>query len=658
MSSIKNLAALVDAQDRTRIIHGIIIAILAVVATVLTPARAFGSMVTVTVTIVRVTDVSVNDATGAPDFYARVNISDAWFGSSRIDNTSTIRPGWAFPRTISTTTTGGRIPIRIEIWDFDGIGSADDLIDVDPDTCIPGPVLSGCAIMTVGRPATDDRGIDITLDLKTGAFTPASSSGDAAGTAGNTPTCTTGADSESATVCFTITIGAAGPETLLVTKIDDTNDGRCALFDCSLREAVTAASDGDTVAIPDLGQPYSLFFQGTVTSPLNGGPLQSDEPGHLKITQKDLKIRGPPMGAIIRQTIQPTRVRVFDIHEGASVHISNLTITGGRAGHTSTAAPSHLHGGGIHNHGTVKLTNVTITGNSAPEPTGPNGGGGLYNAGVAELVNVTIAENTAVARAGGIDGLNIAAATATTPPITQTLKNTLIVDNGGPDGNCRDQAITATTMDGNLQFPGTTCGTVIAVAPARPVLARDPGAKDTYPLAALPQGGAIDAGITDPAVCPPIDQLGTSRPFDGNRDGTPACDIGAREDDTGVLQQPVDTTTGQPGSVTIGFNPVTTPGSTTMTTSSVGPPPPTGYRAGRVGVYYDLRTNARFTQAEVCVSYDGRYFSDGGDIKLFHYVGGSWQDKTVSVDSYARMICGRTTSLATFAIFEANQKRQ
>jgi hypothetical protein len=148
------------------------------------------------------------------------------------------------------------------------------------------------------------------------------------------------------------------------------------------------------------------------------------------------------------------------------------------------------------------------------------------------------------------------------------------------------------------------------------------------------------------------------RPSDGNHDGTPACDIGAREDNLAVLKNPLDSTTGQPGSVTIGFNPLTTPGSTTLTTSGVGPPPPTGYREGRASIYYDLKTNAGFTQAEICINYDGRNFSDGADVRLFHYVDGSWQNKTVSLDTRANVICGRTTSLATFAIFEANQQRQ
>ena len=101
---------------------------------------------------------------------------------------------------------------------------------------------------------------------------------------------------------------------------------------------------------------------------LNGGPYRLSywdpfsEPGHLKIT-KALTIRGPTTGAIIQQT-RPD-VRVFDVHSGAVLQLSNVTLTGGEAGDNSTAVPGHIHGGGIHNHGTVRLVNVTITGNHA-----------------------------------------------------------------------------------------------------------------------------------------------------------------------------------------------------------------------------------------------------------------------------------------------------
>jgi hypothetical protein len=49
----------------------------------------------------------------------------------------------------------------------------------------------------------------------------------------------------------------------------------------------------------------------------------------------------------------------------------------------------------------------------------------------------------------------------------------------------------------------------------------------TYSHSLLPNSPAIDSG--DDSVCPDIDQRGANRPRDGDRDGSPACDIGAFE---------------------------------------------------------------------------------------------------------------------------------
>lgn len=66
---------------------------------------------------------------------------------------------------------------------------------------------------------------------------------------------------------------------------------------------------------------------------------------------------------------------------------------------------------------------------------------------------------------------------------------------------------------------------------------------------------------------------------------------------TGVVVEPIDATTGAtPVSVT--FQEVTTEGLTTLTTSSSGPTPPSGFEVD--GVYYELATTAEFDQAEVC----------------------------------------------------------
>ncbi|TIP27006.1 MAG: CSLREA domain-containing protein [Mesorhizobium sp.] len=621
-----------------RTIQKYTVVILAALATMFDCSGAMGGDVPVTVTITSVTNISAGDfAGGDPDFFTRIRIAGSSFESGYINNAAAITPGWTFTRTFPMGTTGNRIPIRIEILDFDGATSAHDLIDVDPDVCNAGLIGFGCTYVTVNRPGADTRGLDLTLDLTTGLWTgfSSASAADAAGS-GTTPTCVAGDEGESATICLSITLGS---EEFVVTKTDDTNDGLCEPTDCSLREALSAAGDGDTVILPDFGwpQPYTLTFQSGTVPPDD----PADEPGHLKITQKDLKIKGPATGAIIKQTHAHTRV--FDIHDTArGVEISNLTITGGQAGLTSTAAPTHLHGGGIHNHGDVTLRNVTISNNNAHiANVAVGGGGGFYNAGTAKLINVTIAYNAAVSRAGGIDGM------------ATSLTNTLVVNNTGPDGNCRASAVGG-GGGGNLQFPGATCGQSVSSAPALPVYA--PDAEGTYPLVPLQQGGAIDAGTN--IDCPPTDQLGFVRPFDGNGDGNPICDIGAREDDLAVIQQPLDPTTGGPGPVTIDINSITAPGRTVLTISGIGPAPPANYLHGSPTLYYGLRTSARFTEAKVCISYTGRDFLDESDLRLFQHIDGRWQDETASLDTASDVICGRTTTLTGFGIFQPARKRQ
>ena len=629
-----------------------LVGVLVVMTALVAPGKAVAAMVPVTVTIDSVTSISAfdvptpGDPGGIPDFYTRINIANGtWFQSGFIANTAAITPGWSFTKTVSRTTTGGFTPIRIEILDFNGSVISPDLIDVDPDACFD--LLFGCSTVSVNRPPIDSSGLDLTLDVRSGAFSPAGGAGaDATGTVGSS-TCATGASGapfpELATVCFTITIGSSVPENLLVTKRADGNDGLCSLADCSLREAIAAAEDKDTVVVPDLGGPYDLTYSDWNSTACVIAQEHCD-PGHLKIDRAGMiTIRGPDTGATIRQTVPG--VRVFDVYPGAGVAMSNLTLTGGEAGNNSTALPSHIHGGAIHNHGTIKLVNVTITGNHATSTTNfsVGGGGAIYNApsAHAELTNVTIVGNNASVRAGGIAGTPV------------TLHNTLVADNTGPDGNCQSSGSPVEADGGgDLQFPGTSCGATIATATKSPVTGPFDGVYE------LPPGSeAIDRGVgTSAPDCPPKDEFGATRPLDGNGDGVDTCDVGAVEYDptgVGVVHQPLSS--GQPGPVTLTFDNVLTAGITTLVTSSTGLAPPHGFRAGTPALYYSLSTTALYTGGiKVCIDYTGRAFANEPRLRLFHEDAGVWQDETVSLDTAAHVICARVTSLSPFAIFGEN----
>ena len=83
-----------------------------------------------------------------------------------------------------------------------------------------------------------------------------------------------------------------------------------------------------------------------------------------------------------------------------------------------------------------------------------------------------------------------------------------------------------------------------------------------------------------------------------------------------VVVTPVDATSGG-SSVTIRFAEVTVEGDTTLSTSSTGPPPPTGFVIA--GVYYELATTAQFDIATICFEYPSPPAPTIG-----HYEGGAW----------------------------------
>jgi hypothetical protein len=108
--------------------------------------------------------------------------------------------------------------------------------------------------------------------------------------------------------------------------------------------------------------------------------------------------------------------------------------------------------------------------------------------------------------------------------------------------------------------------------------------------------------------------------------------------------------------VTLTFDNVTAAGTSTLTIANTGPARPAGFRTGSPALYYDISTAASFTGGvKVCIDYTGTSFASEAGLRLFHRSGSSWQDETVSLDTSANVICGRTTSFSVFAIFGANQ---
>ena len=98
--------------------------------------------------------------------------------------------------------------------------------------------------------------------------------------------------------------------------------------------------------------------------------------------------------------------------------------------------------------------------------------------------------------------------------------------------------------------------------------------------------------------------------------------------------------------VTLTFDRVTATGVTTAVDLPVAPPPPAGFRNLAPPVTVDISTTAAFDGAvQICLTY-----VSGANVALFHFEGGVWVNVTTT--RQAQTVCGMTTSLSPFALFE------
>ncbi len=106
--------------------------------------------------------------------------------------------------------------------------------------------------------------------------------------------------------------------------------------------------------------------------------------------------------------------------------------------------------------------------------------------------------------------------------------------------------------------------------------------------------------------------------------------------------------------VTVTFSDVTQTGGTGVSKSSTGNAAPGNFELGNPPTYYDVSTSANFSgQITLCFDYSGITFT--GSPRLFHFVNGAWVDVTTTVDTTNLIICGTTSSLSPFAIFQTDQ---
>lgn len=162
-------------------------------------------------------------------------------------------------------------------------------------------------------------------------------------------------------------------------------DGICAdtQGNCSLRAAVmeaNALTGDDRILLPE----------GTHTLTLKGAETDDAAANDLDASGDTLTIVGSGTGPEVVVDATALADRVFEVRNGATLDLENLTITGG---HSSD------YGGGIlvADGGALVLDHVAITGNQAG-----NNGGGIGNRGTVTGDLVSIAANAAMEDGGGI----------------------------------------------------------------------------------------------------------------------------------------------------------------------------------------------------------------------------------------------------------------
>ncbi len=170
-------------------------------------------------------------------------------------------------------------------------------------------------------------------------------------------------------------------------------------------------------------------------------------------------------------------------------------------------------GGGIYNRSDLTLTNVTLAYNSVENQSPYTGeGGGIYGSSINGF-NITVVNNSAENYGGGISGY-------------ANLHNSIVAGNQAPSSPDCYNSISSQGYNIIGNTSGCTFNTTTGdKTNIDPRIDREYWWPTTFIVKM--DSPAIDGG--DPTSCPSTDQIGATRPKDGNRDSNAICDIGAWE---------------------------------------------------------------------------------------------------------------------------------
>ena len=284
---------------------------------------------------------------------------------------------------------------------------------------------------------------------------------------------------------------------LVVTTLDDEDDGDHSPDDLSLREALGLLGPGkDTILFA------TDLAGGTITLDADLGPLQITSNVDLVGMGVALDAAGDCGVLVVDAAVTDARIRDLTIREGNAQFGGGIRNEGTLSvvGSTISGNSASSDGGGIYNTsgGTLWVTNSTISGNSAAES-----GGGIYNSGTLWVLNSTISGSSATSDGGGVHTDSDAATTLHNTIVAGNLSNTPDADDlsgdvlaGSSYNLVGDAASSGGLVDKNDE-QGENHGNIVGVADLAWLSPLGDYGGPTQTHALLLDSPAIDAGDPD-----------------------------------------------------------------------------------------------------------------------------------------------------------------
>lgn len=314
-------------------------------------------------------------------------------------------------------------------------------------------------------------------------------------------------------------------------RIFDVIDGiTTEIRNLTLKNGLTIDDSGAGMYNRGITTLKNVRFEGNVSN-IYGGAIENRGTGRLTIDTGYFKGNCSFSGGALDSTIGLTIVNsIFDANvpvlkggincpnsDGAAIHVQDGIATIDN----STFINNIGEVGAISGYGgSLTVTNSTIANNrglgGGNSPTGPGGIAPQTPTIAISVVNSTIASNTAFQAGGGVFG-----------PVA--LVNSIVANNIAPSGADCSGSVVSNGYNIFGSIAGCSVGLQASdrvVNPSLGALTVDTGTGQSY-LPLLAASPAIDTA--NPAACPATDQIGKSRPIDGDGNGSAICDIGAFE---------------------------------------------------------------------------------------------------------------------------------